>query len=690
MKQFFNIFLLFIFVSGLALGQENANDNKETLREQALALAAEQTQYENPNPPSGILEVTHPLFIGVDDVTVPAYVGNPATNEWLQALIGYQFWGAAFDVATNKVYFNNGSTLYEWPVGGTVTQLGTIVDTLGATQSVVGLAFYNGELYAIKNIANEAVYKINTSTLVARVYIDYIDADFDLGGLAIDQNTGIIYATNDDTTPFGSGLFRINTDGTGTLITPYPAGQTDIDGLAISNSGIAYLITDEPGFVYVYDLNTNTYLTPLNNPWTSSEVFSSGTWIYETGGGSYGLPEILYYIFDETGGNQTTNYAVPGRGFPVADVLGGLTMGPTGQFGSAVIGSGGSSSTDYVNTGWNTDIGTSSWTISMWLNNVPATTTLAYYFGDNTAGSFRAFIGGVAGSGNILLRATGMTDVLISGIVPGPTVIHIVYDATIPDVKTYKDGVLHTTVAQSALNINGTAPFKVAGYATSAGLSVGTLMDEFRFYSRALDAAEVAATWNISVIPVELTSFSASVNESNVKLLWTTATELNNSGFSIERNYANSGYTEVGFVPGFGTTTEPKSYSFTDNNLRNGVYTYRLKQIDFDGTFTYSDEVEVEVIAPASFSLDQNYPNPFNPSTRISFSLAVDSKVSLKVFDILGQEVASLVNQDLTQGVHTYDFNAAGINSGVYFYKIEATGVNGNKFTDVKKMILVK
>ena len=93
---------------------------------------------------------------------------------------------------------------------------------------------------------------------------------------------------------------------------------------------------------------------------------------------------------------------------------------------------------------------------------------------------------------------------------------------------------------------------------------------------------------------------------------------------------------------------------------------------------------------PAEYALAQNYPNPFNPSTRISFSLAVDSKVSLKIFDILGQEVASLVNQDLSQGVHTYDFNAARINSGVYFYKIEATGVNGNEFVDVKKMILVK
>jgi hypothetical protein len=172
--------------------------------------------------------------------------------------------------------------------------------------------------------------------------------------------------------------------------------------------------------------------------------------------------------------------------------------------------------------------------------------------------------------------------------------------------------------------------------------------------------------------------------------LWQTATELNNSGFSIERKSTGSDYMEIGFVPGFGTTTEPKSYSFNDQNLRSGVYTYRLKQVDFDGSFTYSNEVEVEVIAPAEFSLDQNYPNPFNPSTKITFSLATDSRVSLKVFDVIGQEVASLINQELTAGVHNIDFNAAGINSGVYFYRIEASGVNGAKFVDVKKMILLK
>jgi len=695
MKQFFTFFFLSLFLFGLTLAQEklpmfDPDDSEETRLEQAMAIAAELSPDKNTVPSTtDILQVTHPLFIGVDDVTVPAYFGNPATNEWLQALIGYQFWGAAFDVANNKVYFNNGAILYEWPVGGAVTQLGTIVDTLGATQSVVGLAFYNGELYAIKNIANEAVYKVNTSTLVARVYIDYIDADFDLGGLAIDPNTGIIYATNDDTTPFGSGLFRINTDGTATFIAAYPAGQTDIDGLAVGDNGIAYLIIDEPGNIFVYDLNTNTYLAPLTNPWTSAEVFSAGTWIYETGGMGFGFPEILYYTFDETGSDSTQNFAVPGSGFDWAQLIGGMTIAPAGQFGSALNGAGGTGTTDYVNTGWNMNVGTSSWTISLWLNNI-GTSAFCYLFGNDITTSFRCFTAGAAGTGNITLRGTGIANVNVNGVLPGPSVVHFVYDATVPEIRTYLNGTFQSAVAQAALNLNAAIPFKVGSYGTAASIPAGALLDEFRFYNRALDAVEISATWNITIVPVELTSFTASVVGSDVKLLWETATELNNSGFSVERKYSNTEFMEVGFVPGFGTTSEPKSYSFSDQNLRNGVYSYRLKQIDFDGTFTYSYEVAVEVIAPATFSLDQNYPNPFNPSTRISFSLAVDSKVSLKIFDVLGQEVASLVNQDLTQGVHTYDFNASGINSGVYFYKIEATGVNGTEFTNVKKMILVK
>jgi len=124
--------------------------------------------------------------------------------------------------------------------------------------------------------------------------------------------------------------------------------------------------------------------------------------------------------------------------------------------------------------------------------------------------------------------------------------------------------------------------------------------------------------------------------------------------------------------------------------LEAGNYSYRLKQYDFDGTSEFSDIVEVEVLPPKVFSLEQNYPNPFNPGTKIKFSLAADSKVTLTVFDVLGQEVANLISGNLAAGSHEIDFNASNINSGVYFYRIDATGVDGNNFTSVKKMILTK
>ena len=201
-----------------------------------------------------------------------------------------------------------------------------------------------------------------------------------------------------------------------------------------------------------------------------------------------------------------------------------------------------------------------------------------------------------------------------------------------------------------------------------------------------IDNVEVCL-WDI--IPVELTSFTASTNENQVTLNWSTASEINNHGFEIQRS-SNGEFVTVGFVEGHGTTTEIQSYSYTDREITEGSYGYRLKQIDFGGAYSYSDVIEVDVTNPKEFALYQNYPNPFNPSTNIEFSLAVDSKVSLKVFDILGQEVANLISSDLVAGSHSVDFNASLLNSGVYFYRIEATGIDGTNFTNVKKMILTK
>jgi len=190
-------------------------------------------------------------------------------------------------------------------------------------------------------------------------------------------------------------------------------------------------------------------------------------------------------------------------------------------------------------------------------------------------------------------------------------------------------------------------------------------------------------------VPVELASFIANASEGLVELSWITATETNNQGFQIERSNGGE-FTSVGYIAGHGTTTETQNYTFIDRSVQIGIYSYRLKQVDFNGTFAYSNVVEVEVGAPVEFALDQNYPNPFNPSTMISFRLAADSKVSLSVFNILGQEVASLLNGNLVAGSHQVNFDASSLNTGVYMYRIEASGINGTNFVDVKKMILTK
>lgn len=189
-------------------------------------------------------------------------------------------------------------------------------------------------------------------------------------------------------------------------------------------------------------------------------------------------------------------------------------------------------------------------------------------------------------------------------------------------------------------------------------------------------------------LPVELTSFTANASLNSVVLNWNTASEINNHGFEIQRS-AGNGFFTIGFVQGQGSNTQNHSYSYSDLNLTPGHYTYRLKQLDFQGTFTFSNEVSVDIY-PITYSLEQNYPNPFNPTTIINFNLKVDSKVSLKIFNILGQEVTQLFNGSMTAGGHQVNFDASLLNSGVYFYRLEASGIDGSTFTAVKKMMLTK
>ncbi|MBK8550236.1 MAG: T9SS type A sorting domain-containing protein [Ignavibacteria bacterium] len=196
------------------------------------------------------------------------------------------------------------------------------------------------------------------------------------------------------------------------------------------------------------------------------------------------------------------------------------------------------------------------------------------------------------------------------------------------------------------------------------------------------------------VLPVELLSFVSTVSGSNVVLNWSTSREVNNSGFEIERRDVRGEtqdvWKKVGFVNGNGNTAENNNYNFTDRGLRQGIYNYRLKQIDFNGNFAYhnlSDEVIVG--SPAKFSLSQNYPNPFNPSTKINYDLPFDANVSLKVFDMTGREVVTLVNEFKTAGYYKADFNASNLSTGVYMYRISADA-KGQSYTSEKRMMLIK
>ncbi|HEY7750764.1 MAG TPA: T9SS type A sorting domain-containing protein, partial [Ignavibacteriaceae bacterium] len=185
--------------------------------------------------------------------------------------------------------------------------------------------------------------------------------------------------------------------------------------------------------------------------------------------------------------------------------------------------------------------------------------------------------------------------------------------------------------------------------------------------------------------PVELSSFTAKLVNDKVKLEWITETEVNNYGFDVERKVNQDEWQRIGFVEGHGNSNSQKIYNFIDDRLIGGSkFNYRLKQIDTDGQFEYSDVIEIENI-PMNFALFQNYPNPFNPSTKISFSIPIQERVTIRVFDVLGRQVEELMNDVKSPGYYSIIFNAADLPSATYFYEIRA-----GSFFETKKMLLIR
>ena len=187
-------------------------------------------------------------------------------------------------------------------------------------------------------------------------------------------------------------------------------------------------------------------------------------------------------------------------------------------------------------------------------------------------------------------------------------------------------------------------------------------------------------------LPVELASFTSVIIGSNIVLNWTTQTEINNSGFQVQRSSVNEQWNMIAFINGIGNSNTPVNYSYTDMNLNHGIYNYRLKQIDFNGNFNYYNLLDdVEIGFPTKFDLSQNYPNPFNPSTHLEFEIPEVEFVSLRIFDALGKEVAVLVNENKNPGRYKVDFDGSILASGIYFFKLKA-----GDFVMTKKMLLAK
>lgn len=247
----------------------------------------------------------------------------------------------------------------------------------------------------------------------------------------------------------------------------------------------------------------------------------------------------------------------------------------------------------------------------------------------------------------------------------------------------------YSGVSDSIFQYTGTT--KNGGLSYDAGIYktvyLGVGLEQLSSTNARLDFIQNVANWFDVAVPVEITSFSSNINKDGVYLTWNTATEINNYGFEIERSFDDFEFVTIGFVNGSGTSTENHTYTYLDNpncNEKTTIY-YRLKQVDFDGSSSYSETLSLEYDMPVKFELSQNYPNPFNPSTIIKYQISKTSDVSLKVFNTIGQEVAEIVKESKTPGTYEIQFNAKELSSGTYFYKIVA-----GDFVSVKKMILIK
>jgi hypothetical protein len=356
-------------------------------------------------------------------------------------------------------------------------------------------------------------------------------------------------------------------------------------------------------------------------------------------------------------------------------------------------------SSSYLSLPTSTSLGIQSHAYEMFIVARTSSSDIQFLMGGNTMEQFEYHLNGAVGARFIPTSSTYLD---------------------VGTVGAYTDGKPHIFAARAsatggAVRVDGVDGGTTTATITSSSanqLQLGTRADgTYRFngdiaevliYDTVLTSAQrdsvekyLADRYGITsgALPVELASFTAIASNNSTTLSWKTATETNNYGFEIERRTVESvsrgvvEWTKVGFVAGNGTSSSTHTYSYTDANVSSGTYAYRLKQIDNDGSYKYSSEAEVTINLPTSYAVGQNYPNPFNPTTTIKYDIPVGTygNTSIKVYDIIGREIATLVNETKEAGSYQVIFNASKLASGVYFYKLQS-----GSYTSVKKLVLMK
>jgi photosystem II stability/assembly factor-like uncharacterized protein len=472
---------------------------------------------------------------------------------------------------------------------------------------------------------------------------------------------------------------------------------TDLNnGWAAGYSGMLYNTTDG-GFNWIEQQSGTTddilsiYFSSSQTGWfvgTSGKIFNTqdggNTWQPQTSGTSNDL-------FDISFADDMNGWAV-GDEIILHTINGGSSWSsqsfPSGYFNGFI-------SVDFVDlmNGWIADggeIGTilktsnggNEWTFRSGLSEYPL---IDVDFVNENVGYFVGVFGAI-------LKTTDGGNTWITQPDPPPHDwlygVHFLNEETGWAVG-FNGKVIYTT--------NGGNPWEQQTSGTTVQLNSVYFIDQAHGWAAGEDQSSgsgVIIKYSTGIVPVELTLFTADVDDNNVTLLWQTSTETNNSGFEIQRGKdgdgsKDTGWERIGFVKGQGTTPVINNYSFTDENLSAGRYQYRLKQIDFDGSFKYSNTLDVNILAPKKFSLEQNYPNPFNPVTTITYGLPLKSQIELIIYNVLGEMVLQLADGVKEAGIHTVEFDATsaagGLPSGVYFYRLRS----GN-FIQTKKMILLK